>query len=595
MKKILKKYLTFLLAAMILLSSSLNISASAASIAQSQGEANYQLLQEIIDLYLETSLYETDRQTLIDNMLYNYLQQNPYMLAALANSLLSANDPYSAYYTANSDFMSSTSKSYGIVVADSDSFDPDDPRKSTEGVYVTEILPQSNAAFAGILPGDRFVSLDGINVEGLTVTGIKYLLNFMPFTDKDPSLSKIYNTYKEQNVDPEKLKEYNTLNWDPAKEVAMVFERTNSDGTKSLVEISLPKGTAVNKDIYLSIDKDTLIATIQITAFDTPNVVDQFKDAFNEAKSAGCKKLIIDLRDNPGGYFDAAISLGSLFTNGEKVMFYINSRNAEEPLAVYSEGEYIGDSFEEYAVLINEDSASAAELFAYILNSQLGAVLIGEKSYGKALGQNVYNVINGDAFTITNFEILTADKNSYNSIGLQPDIAVPLVPRKYDFPSGLAYFNHENFVQIKNGEKNDPTLALEQRFEILGLMRKSAVDGYCDDSTEAAVMIYKRIVMNDKNPDGNVSSEMVTYMTATINSYKDKYIYIDSQLDVAKLYLQNNSRGKRLANEYVIEKNKYDAMIEAQEEAARQEYEEHLKQEQEQKQQQEQNSTSDAV
>lgn len=573
-KKITVSLSALALSCCLVLSSGLSDAVYAESLAQTEGESSYILLQEIIDLYLETSLYETDRETLINDMLYNYLMSNPHMFAALANAMLSANDPYSAYYKANSGFLEPTGKSFGIVVADSESFDDDDPRKKTGGVYITEVLSESNAEFAGILPGDRFISLEGLNVEGLSVSGIKHLINYMPFKDKDPSLSEVYEKFTDIDPNSEEYAGFVKLNWNPAREIDMVFERTYSDGSKGFVKFSVPKGTVHNKDVFLDINKEKGVASIQISAFDVEDVTEQFKKAFDEAKASGCTKLIIDLRDNPGGYFEAAIALGSLFTKGTQTMFYTKSRGDEELNPVMSDGTYIGDSFEKYTVLINENTASAAELFAYILQSQQGATLIGEKSFGKAVGQNVYNVINGDSFTITNFEIYRADKTSYNLVGLVPDITVPAVPRKYEFPTGLSHFNHENYVEITDGAENGPTLALEQRFGILGLLRSDAIDGVCDDSTRAAVMIYKRVVMNDKEPDGNVSFDMVTYLTASINAYKDRYLYIDSQYDVALLFLENESRGKRLAKEYITENNKYEQMREAEREAAEKEYEE---------------------
>jgi C-terminal processing protease CtpA/Prc len=154
---------------------------NAASLAQASGDASYALLQDIINIYLETSLYETDRETLINDMLYNYLQQNPYLIGPLANALLSSNDPYSSYYSANLGFMSNTSKSYGIIISDSSVFENPGLK---DGVYISEVIPGSNAEFAGIRAGDRFVSLEGINVEGLTVSGITKLLSFLPFAPK---------------------------------------------------------------------------------------------------------------------------------------------------------------------------------------------------------------------------------------------------------------------------------------------------------------------------------------------------------------------------------------------------------------------------
>lgn len=572
MKHLLKK------AAALLLILTLFLSAcpvqAAGSLASTTADFNYQFLQNIIDLYLETSLYETSREELIDDMLYNYLSSDPQALAALANALLSTHDPYSSYYRASSGFMSGTNKSYGVVITDSQTFT--DGRERKPGVYVESVLRNSNAEFAGILPGDRFVSVEGVNVEGLSVTGLQNFLKLMPLQDKDPTLSAVYNEFSEEVYDPERFDSFIKLNWDPSKEVTMVLERTLSDGSLALVTLSLPRGTSSNRDIFLTLDKETGTAVIEITAFDETSAVEDFLSAFQEARDAGCTRLMIDLRDNPGGYVEAAQELGSYFTPEIQPMYYTRSRKDSEPVPVMSTGNYIGDAFEKYVVLINENTASAAELLAYILQSQTGAVLIGETSYGKAVGQDAYTVTNGDSFTITSFEILRTDLTSYNEKGLEPDVYIPLTREKYPFPTGLSHFNHENYVEIQDGVTNDATLALEQRFGILDFLREDAIDGTCDSSTRAAIYLYRALVMREKTPGTDVTFDMVTSVTNTINRYKDYYVYTDSQLAVARLYLENASRGKRLATEYINAEKKLTKLLEekarAEEEANRKAY-----------------------
>lgn len=550
MTKKIKRIIAALLAGCAVCSSSV-FGVSAQSLSSRQADENYKLIQEILDLYVNTSLYKTDKETLINQMLYNFIAKNPDLVPELANSALKANDPYSAYHMSSSGFLSSSTKSYGIVIRDSNDFEDDDPRKAVEGLYITDVLNNSNAKFAGMLPGDRIVSLDGMNIEGLTLQGLKYLLAFFPLVDKNPEDSKVYKEFSQSPTDAssEKYSEYTKLFWDPKKEVTFGLERVLEDGTKTVIEINVPKGYSENKGIYLYTDKQNSVATIELVSFEAENIDEKFLQAFEEAKESGCKKLIIDLRDNPGGYLDAAKKLGSLFTNGVKPMFYIRNRDSEEPIAHMSEGNYIGDAFDEYVVLINSNTASAAELFAHILREGTGATIIGETSYGKALGQVAYNVLNGDIFTITTFEILDANKFAYNGVGIIPDIEVPLVPEKYEFPTGLSFFNHENYINIQNGLTNDATLALEQRFGILGILRDSAIDGLCDESTRAAILAYKYVGMNDYAPNSDIDDRMVTTMTLIINTYKDKYVYSDAQMDVAKLYLKNHSRGKRLAKE----------------------------------------------
>jgi len=544
------------------------------------GEFNYYVLENIIDLYLETSLYESDRDSLLTHMLYSYLMENPYMLGALANSLLSANDPYSAYYSATAGFLNDTSsKSYGIVLSEAEDVYTTD--NLSEGVYITEILPGSNAEFAGILPGDKILRLDGMDVTGLTLTGVKYMLTNLPFVSKDSKDSPWYQRFSAEHYDEKLFEKFLALDWDYSNEVTFDIERTLSDGSKANVSINVCRGQAPLKELYLSINEEKSTAVIHITSFNSKDLAQQFITAIETAHSAGCKNLIFDLRDNPGGYMDVAVEIASLFTKGEQIMYYTDTRLSEEPIPTYSTGNYMGDKFEKYAVLVNGNTASASELLTYILRKNANAVVIGETTFGKALGQEVYMLPNGDKFTITTLEILTPELTSYNEIGITPDIYVPMVPQKYQFPTGLSHFNHQNFVEIQNGAKNDAVLAFEQRMGIIGLMRQSAIDGVCDGSTLSAISLFRKVVMGDKFPDSVITYEMVTTITSYINGYKDKYILKDSQLDVAETYLADSEAASKLAEEYNTQYSDYLTLMEEREEANRKEYEGILKQEQE--------------
>ncbi len=582
MKIFFKKAVAALIALTLLFGST--VTASAVSQSEALGYSNYILLQQIIDLYLETSLYETDRETLINTMLYNYLLNNPLMIGALANALLSANDPYSAYYSAQDPLLRTTSASYGIIVADSDSFDAEDQRKDRPGIYITDVIEGSNAHFAGLLAGDRFVSLDGVNVEGMTVSGIKYLLNSMPYTKKDKEASALYREFSAPDYDAERFMDFSLLSWDFTREVKMVVERMDEDGVPVLVELGVAKGIAATRDISLAIDKQTSTATITITAFSSYDTFEQFKTALDQVYAAGCKNIIIDLRDNPGGQADAVLQMACLFLKEGTPLYYTRTRTEEEPIltTALAGDKYDPSVFEEFLILVNENTASAAELMAYILRSQLGVKLIGKTTFGKALGQTSYQVASGDSFTITTLEILTLDKTSYNGLGLEPDMYVPDITEKYQFPTGLSHFNHENYVTIVPGAQNDAVLALEQRFGILGIIRPEKIDGIYDDATAACTMVYKNVTLNDKNPTPEVTFDMVTKMTATINGYKNMNVYVNTQMNVAKLYIENNSRGKRLAKEYVNAYEKHLKELEEQREAARKEYEEEMRREEEQ-------------
>lgn len=524
----------------------------------------YSVLQEIIKLYTEVSLYETDADTLISQMIYNYIAENPYVFPALVNAMLSSNDKYSAYYTSDYGYLATSSKSFGIILKDSLAYNDNVERKN--GVYIDEVLADSNAEFAGILPGDRFISIEGINVEGLTLEAIKKLLSMLPLTSKPAEESEYYEKFKSVDVIPEDYMLYKNLDWDFTKEVSMVFERILSDGSVCNMSVSLPRGMATSKEVWFDMTKETQTALIQITSFHQDSTFENFKAATENAIAEGCNNLIIDLRDNGGGYSEIAIKIAEMFAPKGTTMFYTRQRD-QEPVPTVAEGDlYIADKFEKIIILVNASTASAAELLAYILEEQAGAAIIGETTYGKALAQNSYTLTNGDIFTITSMEILTTDLASYNELGLEPTVYVPQVPKKFEFPQNLSTFNYINFAEIEPGKTNDPTLALEQRLHLLGILREENVDGLCDSATESAIFTYQ-FLTNEPEPTGTLTQTTVANITESVNFYKDTYMYEDSQLAVAKLYIKNKSQGKRLASEYIQALKKYNKMLEEREAA----------------------------
>lgn len=512
------------------------------------GEMSYGLFMNILELYLEESLYKTDKAELLEAMVRNILQSDPTVLPILANALLTSNDVHSRYYLASDGFMSATTKGFGLYL-----------EERNGGIYVNETLAHSNARFAGILPGDRFVSVEGYNVEGLSLMGLQRLLAILPLEDKNPDDSPVLSESKKEGYSPERLAELSALDWDARREVSITLERTYDTGEKGLVTFSLPRGTSDGKYVTLELHDGGATALIDIDAFAGETLYDEFLSYLEEAVAQGSKTLIIDLRDNLGGYFDTALKICDLFVEGGKPMMYTRYRDTD-PESTMSTDIYYGDKFEEYIVLVNENTASASEILTSVLDGYRDAAVIGKTTFGKAVGQNAYTVTNGDTFTITTFELLTKDLTSYNGIGISPDIEIPLCEEKYEFPTGLSHFNHVNYVDIIPGAQNDATLALEQRFGILGLLKEGAIDGIYDDATACAIIIYKFLQMNDLTADATVTYDMVTSMTELINIYKDLYLYTDSQLAVALKYAENHSQGKRLAKEYITAQEKLDKL-----------------------------------
>jgi len=173
------------------------------------------------------------------------------------------------------------------------------------------------------------------------------------------------------------------------------------------------------------------VGYVAIETFLNVKVNDQLHQAINDLKAQGAQKLILDLRDNGGGLLDQGCQVGDAFLkNG--VIVYTRDRKAtraycEASPRVYWDGPMV--------VLVNHGSASASEIVSGALQDDGRAKVIGEQTFGKGVGQNVFTLANGGELTLVTFEWLTPKKRSIHEKGITPDIEV----RDNRFPTPLAF------------------------------------------------------------------------------------------------------------------------------------------------------------
>lgn len=146
-----------------------------------------------------------------------------------------------------------------------------------------------------------------------------------------------------------------------------------------------------------------------------------FKAAVDDMKSRGMKGLIIDLRNNPGGYAQTVIAMTD-YLLPEGVIAYLEDSHGERQY-YHSDAQSLDLPM---AVLINRGTASASELLAGSLKAHGAAIVIGEKSYGKAVGQSVYPLSGTTALYLTNARYFTPNGECIDKVGIEPDVKVLL-------------------------------------------------------------------------------------------------------------------------------------------------------------------------
>ncbi len=171
------------------------------------------------------------------------------------------------------------------------------------------------------------------------------------------------------------------------------------------------------------------VGYIQISRFGT-DTSSKMEQAATELTKQGAKKIVLDLRGNPGGYLDAGVSVASQFMQAGKLV--VEERHAgksTDKLTAEAGGELIGLPT---IVLINGGSASASEIVAGALHDSGAARLVGEKSFGKGSVQDITNLGGGAQLKVTIAHWYTPNGVNINKEGIKPDVEVKLEQADYD-------------------------------------------------------------------------------------------------------------------------------------------------------------------
>ncbi|MDD2916323.1 MAG: S41 family peptidase [Candidatus Gracilibacteria bacterium] len=233
-------------------------------------------------------------------------------------------------------------------------------------------------------------------------------------------------------------------------------ELKNINLTDAVAKIRGKAGTTVILEIIRPGQKEVIIKTVTRRKIDIPSVegkiidgtsigqitlsifgektADDFSRTLTELEDKKITGLIIDLRDNGGGYLETAVSILSNFVEKDKILVTTKEKNPFFNRSYFSYGNN-GKKLP-IVVLINENSASASEITAGALKDYNLAILVGQKSYGKGSVQQPFNLSDGSEMKITIAKWYTPKDNLIDKIGINPDIEVKFekddFEKKYD-------------------------------------------------------------------------------------------------------------------------------------------------------------------
>ncbi len=188
-------------------------------------------------------------------------------------------------------------------------------------------------------------------------------------------------------------------------------------------DIKITRDTIVVKSAKLT-DKGNGVFVIQISSFNE-DTADTFNGLVDEALGKGAKAFIVDLRNDPGGYLDRAIQIAGQWLNGDVVVMQRKQGQITDRYTGTGAGKLRGMPT---VVLVNEGSASAAEILAGALQDYGAAKIVGTKTFGKGSVQNLIDYPDGSAMKITISEWLTPKGRSIDKEGITPDVTVKITP-----------------------------------------------------------------------------------------------------------------------------------------------------------------------
>jgi len=201
------------------------------------------------------------------------------------------------------------------------------------------------------------------------------------------------------------------------------------EGEQDSREISIIRGVINVKSVKFE-KKDGNIAYLKISRFGE-TTFKEFGAALGQINKQETKGIVLDLRNDPGGYLETAVEVGSkMLPKGSVVVIEENGDGKQNKLLARGGDEFSGIKT---VVLINEGSASASEILAGALRENRDNVtLVGKKSYGKGSVQEFLSLSNGTAMKVTVAKWLTPKGNQINEKGISPDVEVDLTADDYN-------------------------------------------------------------------------------------------------------------------------------------------------------------------
>lgn len=471
-----KRFLCFLLALLML---ALPVTGLAEETAEESIPESYTVLKAMRAYYENMYQFGITDKELLDALLLAILKEkdDSESFEFLADALASALDDHSVYFTPEeldsfNEYVDGAFGGIGVSMMNVDGY-----------CTVAEVLENTPASKVDISTGDKIIAVNGESVVNC---------------DVDLVVSKVRG---EVGTDVTLTLKAGNRVWD------VVI-------TRQIVSVK-------SVDYVTNDNGDTAYMVIARFGGETSN---EFIKNYNEIKAKGINKIIIDLRDNTGGYTNQAEQIASVFLPEGAVIFSEKSRayNLQIPFVSKNKNP---DTETELVLLVNEYTASSSEILTGALKENNRATVVGTNTFGKGTVQTVTSLGEYGSIKTTIAEFVSPLGNTINKVGVKPDYIVENEVRRVQ-ESDLKPLSFK--VKYRVGDEGEEVLAIKQRLGMLGYYSGDRKSPVFDKELELAVTKFQE----DK--------ELYPYGVADLNTQLTIHTHVmvgdllvDKQLDKA--------------------------------------------------------------
>ncbi|MEY9971853.1 carboxyl-terminal processing protease [Lysinibacillus sp. RC46] len=441
-------------------------------------------INEALNLIEEKSVYSTKKDALVEGA-----------LRGMADAI---KDPYSTYYSKEEaeqhrQMLAEERVGIGIELSENNG-----------KFIVVSPVRSSPADKAGMRSLDEIVQVDGVRVDGKTMSELMHLIQ----GEKGTKVTIVVYRPSED------------------KHIKMTMERaaiSNKTVTSEVVNV-----------------ENAPIGYVEISLFGE-KTANEWVAETSKLLRQDIKGLVIDVRDNPGGYLHSVAALLSTVLEKGKVFAYMqNAEGAMEPLKTESKSfdeKYLQTMYKmPIVVLQNAGSASASEVLSGALKSWGRASLVGVKSFGKGTVQESWSLKNGGELKLSTNKWLTPKREWIHGQGIEANLVVE--------PNELFAFQmHPLSGKFKEGDMSEEIAYTQNALKKLGF-KIARLDGYLDESTEEAVKLYREDKKLKKAEDNyNIDTTFFNSLNETLKKYKEDR-QNDLQFQMATSFLLHNIEGE---------------------------------------------------